>query len=51
MGIVSLLLIIAAGCTGIAGVIKAINGMKKDDSPHLGTGFFDAFKAMFKDQD
>ena len=47
MGIVSFLLIIAAGCTGIAGVIKAINGMSKDDSPKLGHGFFESFKDMF----
>ena len=47
MGIVSLLLIIAAGCTGLAGLIKAVNGMKKDDSPKLGAGFFESFKDMF----
>lgn len=48
MGIVSLLLIIGAGCTGLAGVIKAINGMKNDQSPKLGAGFFENFKDMFK---
>lgn len=47
MGIVSLLLIIAAGCTGLAGLIKAVNGIKKDDSPKLGAGFFESFKDMF----
>ena len=48
MGIVSLLMIIAAGCTGVAGIIKAVGGIKGDSSPKVGTGFFDSFKEMFK---
>lgn len=51
MGIVTLLLLIGTACTGIAGVIKVINGMKKDDSPAIGPGFLDAFKEMFKHED
>ena len=51
MGIVSLLLIIAAGCTGLASIIKAINGMKTDNSPQLGKGFFEAMRNMFSKED
>lgn len=48
MGIVSFLLIVAAGCTGLAGLIKAVMGMKSDNSPKMGKGFFEAFAEMFK---
>lgn len=44
MGIVSFLLILGAGFTGLAGIIKAIVGNKTDTSPKIGKGFFESFK-------
>ena len=48
MGIVSLLLILGAGFTGLAGIIKAICNNKTDSSPKVGPGFFDSFKEIFR---
>ena len=44
MGIISFLLILGAGFTGLAGILKAIFNNKTDTSPKIGKGFFEAFK-------